>query len=33
MPAVTRVGDSEISHCSGMVRALVAVMYFAMVSQ
>lgn len=21
MPAVTRVGDSEISHCSGMVRA------------
>ena len=21
MPAVTRVGDSEVSHCSGMVRA------------
>ena len=21
MPAVTRVGDSETSHCSGMVRA------------
>ena len=21
MPAVTRVGDSEISHCSGMTRA------------
>ena len=21
MPAVTRIGDSEVAHCSGMVRA------------
>jgi len=29
MPAVTRIGDADVAHCSGMVRAVVSGNVFA----
>ena len=27
MPAVTRIGDADVAHCSGMTRLLVRLMF------